>query len=286
MILQSGPHNVDPTKGDWPYDQYVTMGAVAAWLMDSNSQRVGDVVNTTGIIQTSRGLVGEAASFTVPGGQSATGIHYDIRLPAGGVLNVSRLGVWADTVVGAPPPPNPTPDPGPVPPQTLAAVFNGVSTVDLVGQGGTLMPNGMPDWKITVTGLRATPKAVRITTGAGGIWETPYNNVNWLVAISGGEFYIEPFGSSDGLLVKVTYPDNTTDQALATLPPPVITPPPDSCVTTPYKPTVSAWPKTTGGTSGKWNPNGQQWVTAAFMDNPMRFESTDKRGCTARVNKP
>ena len=98
---------------------------------------------------------------------------------------------------------------------TLSATFLGIRGEDRVGQNGVLAPNGIPDWQIHVQGLRGTPARVRITS-ASGIWEAPFNGVNWVVATQygtggTGDFWFEPWGSV-GFHVKVFYADGTADE--------------------------------------------------------------------------
>src|SRR6185295_5146407 len=58
---------------------------------------------------------------------------------------------------------------------TLSATFVGATGQDNVGQGNSTSPNGVPDWRIQLTGLRGTPTKIRITSTVGGVWENPYN---------------------------------------------------------------------------------------------------------------
>src|SRR5438552_2012126 len=47
---------------------------------------------------------------------------------------------------------------------------------------GTGLPDGNPDYHITVSGLKAIPNKVTITSDSGGIWQNPYNSFNWDIA--------------------------------------------------------------------------------------------------------
>ena len=103
-------------------------------------------------------------------------------------------------------------------PSTLHAIFLGVTGEDFVEGGGSLSPNGVGDWRVHLQGLRGEPSKVRVTSGAGGVWEGPFNGMNWVVATQlgpngEGELWFEPWAGPSGLHVKVWYSDGTTDDA-------------------------------------------------------------------------
>jgi hypothetical protein len=103
------------------------------------------------------------------------------------------------------------------PASTLAAADLGVTGEDKVGEMNQTTPNGKPDFHVSVSGLRGNPTKVTITSDTGGIWETPFNNANWIVAtqydgVGNGHFWFERF-TSNKFHVKVRYADNTTDEA-------------------------------------------------------------------------
>src|SRR5215467_12138759 len=100
---------------------------------------------------------------------------------------------------------------------TLKALDLGVTGEDKVGQNNQTTPNGKPDFHLSVSGLRGTPNKVTITNGTGGIWETPFNGTNWIIATlydgkGNGDFWFEQFASNK-FHVKVRYADGTTDEA-------------------------------------------------------------------------
>jgi hypothetical protein len=100
---------------------------------------------------------------------------------------------------------------------TLKASFLGVTGQDYVGPMGQLTPDGVPDWHIQLQGLRGTPTKVQITSTPGGVWQTPFNGVNWIIFAQygtggAGDLWFEPWGVP-GFHVKVWYSDNTTDEA-------------------------------------------------------------------------
>jgi subtilisin family serine protease len=117
--------------------------------------------------------------------------------------------------------------PAPVPTgSTISASFLGATGQDYVGPGGAPGGNGVPDWHVQLQGLRGTPTRVRITTSS-GIWESPFNGANWIVATqfngAGGDLWIEPWLTPTNVHVKVWYADSTTDEAdaaSASSPPP------------------------------------------------------------------
>ena len=96
---------------------------------------------------------------------------------------------------------------------TLKSTFVGANGEDVVG-GVQMTPNGIADWRIQLEGLRGTPVAVTVTSAAGGVWATPFNGYNYIVAgnYAGqtGTLWIEPWGSGQ-LRVQVWYADGTTD---------------------------------------------------------------------------
>jgi subtilisin family serine protease len=99
---------------------------------------------------------------------------------------------------------------------TLGASYLGATGPDFVGSG-QFGADGIPDWHIQLQGLRGTPTKVRITSGVGGIWETPFNGANSVIygqyGPSGtGDLWFEPW-SIPGFHVKVWYSDSTTDEA-------------------------------------------------------------------------
>jgi hypothetical protein len=110
-----------------------------------------------------------------------------------------------------------SPAPNPAPPSTLKAVDLGITGEDKVGPINPTTPNGKPDFHISVSGLRGTPNKITITSDTGGIWETPFNGANWILAIQydgkgNGDLWFEPFASNK-FHVKVRYADGTTDEA-------------------------------------------------------------------------
>jgi len=100
------------------------------------------------------------------------------------------------------------------PASTLAATFLGASE-DRVGPV-QLAPNGTADWRIRLQGVRGTPAKVRITSSAGGIWESPFTGASWLIlpqydGAGNADLWFEQ-ASIPGFHVKVWYSDGTTDE--------------------------------------------------------------------------
>src|SRR4029077_14656535 len=88
---------------------------------------------------------------------------------------------------------------------------------DKVGQVNQTTPNGKPDFHISVSGLRGIPNKVTITNDNNGIWETPFNGMNWIIATQydgtgNGDFWFDQYPSNK-FHVKVRYSDGTTDEA-------------------------------------------------------------------------
>src|ERR1043166_5542159 len=107
----------------------------------------------------------------------------------------------------------------------LSASFVGVGG-DVVGQTA-LAPDGQPDFHITLGGLRASPTQVKVTSDTGGIWNMPFNGVNWVVGLTNvsganGDLYFAQF-TSNKFHVQVFYADGTSDQVDATNQPSALT---------------------------------------------------------------
>src|SRR5215467_10954044 len=90
---------------------------------------------------------------------------------------------------------------------SLKASYLGATGEDYVGPQGQLSPDGVPDWHIHLQGLRGTPVLVRIVSTAGGVWQTPYNGLNWVIsaqygASGSGDLFFAPWSTS-GFHVKV-----------------------------------------------------------------------------------
>jgi len=112
-------------------------------------------------------------------------------------------------------------------PSTLTATFTG-STIDVVSPG-SLSADGQPDFGIKVTGLRSIPTRIQINSDSNGIWVSPFNGVNWQIALlnysnGAAELYFSQFPSSN-FTVAVQYADGTADQTtvvMQTSPPPTL----------------------------------------------------------------
>jgi subtilisin family serine protease len=107
------------------------------------------------------------------------------------------------------------------PPTGLKATFLGATGGDHVGPG-QVAPSGVADWRIQLQGLRSIPVTIRISSLVGGVWESPFNGVNWLIlpqydGAGNAELWFEPW-SAPNFHVKVWYTDGSTDEVDATGP--------------------------------------------------------------------
>ncbi len=114
------------------------------------------------------------------------------------------------------PPPVVEPPPVVTPISTLKAVYVGMDQ-DKVGKINQTTPNGINDYHVTMTGLRGNPTKITMTSDNGGIWETPFNGRNWIMATSFNnsamtmDVWFEQFNAKT-FKVKVVYADKTTDE--------------------------------------------------------------------------
>lgn len=102
----------------------------------------------------------------------------------------------------------------------LTAAFNGPRE-DVVSEI-VLSPDGRPDFNIKVSGLRSVPVEIKILSDAGGIWETPFNGANWVIALrnfsnGSGDLYFAQY-PSNRFALSVLYADGTGDQAVVSNP--------------------------------------------------------------------
>jgi uncharacterized protein (DUF1800 family) len=104
----------------------------------------------------------------------------------------------------------------------LTATFAG-SVSDVVSHG-SLSPDGEPDFDLKVAGLRSVPTQIEIHSDSNGVWMTPFNGINWIIGLSNysngaGDLFFSQYPSSSFVL-SVHYADGSTDQTVATMPPP------------------------------------------------------------------
>lgn len=74
-------------------------------------------------------------------------------------------------------------------PSGLSATYLG-SGEDRVGEGNQASPNGTPDRSIRLQGLKEIPARVQIVGSPSGLWESPFNGANWVIATK----YAKPAG--------------------------------------------------------------------------------------------
>ena len=63
----------------------------------------------------------------------------------------------------------------------FTATFRGIST-DLTGTH-TAVPDGSPDFRVSLSGLRGTPVDVTVTSDTNGTWHVPLDNIHWIVRV-------------------------------------------------------------------------------------------------------
>jgi len=109
----------------------------------------------------------------------------------------------------------------------LKASFVGPAE-DYVGPA-QIAPSGTADWRMELEGLRSTPRTIRISSVSGGVWESPFNGVNWLIfpqydGAGKAHLWFEPW-AVPSFHVKVWYSDGSTDEVDVTsnVPPPALT---------------------------------------------------------------
>jgi hypothetical protein len=76
-------------------------------------------------------------------------------------------------------------------------------------------PNGILDLQIRLQGLAGVQTKVRITGNPAGVWETPYNGLNWPIATQyagdgAGVLWFNPLPGTFGFHVQVWYSDGST----------------------------------------------------------------------------
>ena len=107
----------------------------------------------------------------------------------------------------------------------ISAVYLGQTGQNLVGRR-VMGARGEIDRQIQVTGISGIIAKVKIaavgTRGPRGLWETPYNGNNWIVAIvptsdpSIVDLFFEPYHTAINYLVTITYSDNGVVSAQTT----------------------------------------------------------------------
>jgi uncharacterized protein (DUF1800 family) len=112
---------------------------------------------------------------------------------------------------------------GPLPTSSLKAVFHGAAN-DVVSPLA-LAPDGLPDYRISLDGLRESPAFIEVTSPPYGVWRAPLDPGGYwevfLMNFSGaaGDLYFSQWPGSN-FRVRVQYSDGSSDTADAGLPPP------------------------------------------------------------------
>ena len=101
---------------------------------------------------------------------------------------------------------------------TLTATVLGVGD-DEVGQFD-FTPDGLPDLRIRLGGLRSTPAEILVISDSGMIWNSPFNGANWVVGLTNfdgtnADISLTQFPSTR-FYVRVGYADGAFDEALTT----------------------------------------------------------------------
>src|ERR1043166_7924179 len=99
---------------------------------------------------------------------------------------------------------------------TFTASYLGADTDKI--RPGTGLPDGNVDYHITVSGLKAIPNKVTITSDTGGIWQNPYNSFNWDIATDysagggKGDFWFAQY-PANSFHITVSYATGAPDEA-------------------------------------------------------------------------
>src|SRR4030095_1909046 len=99
-------------------------------------------------------------------------------------------------------------------PSTLIATYRGLAA-DMISPYA-IAPDGLPDYRITLGGLRGTPVKVAVTSET-GIWNIPADGLHWIVlfssqSASSGEIYFSEWPASN-FHITVQSSDGSSDQA-------------------------------------------------------------------------
>ncbi len=132
---------------------------------------------------------------------------------------------------GSTPPPVAPPGTA-IPPVT--AVLLGQTGEDVVGTT-SLGADGVPDVHIRLSGVQSPVTGVTITDGGIGVWQTPYNGHNWIVAINPEadpsivDLFYDFWQPASSFTVALTFADGSAQTIQAssssTVPSPVASPP-------------------------------------------------------------
>ena len=128
------------------------------------------------------------------------------------------------------------PAPTPTSHPAVTATLLGQTGEDVVGTWQA-PPDGVKDVHIKLSGVSGTITSVRITgVGTDGVWQTPFNGYNWIVAIrpqsdpSFVDLYFDFYMPITSYNLTVSYSDGATQMVqtvpLTPAPLPVLTPPP------------------------------------------------------------
>jgi uncharacterized protein (DUF1800 family) len=99
-------------------------------------------------------------------------------------------------------------------PSTLTATFRGTGP-DVISPLA-IVPDGSPDFRISLGGLRGTPSQISITSET-GFWHVPFNGTNWIIRFSSQSSSTAELNfsqwPSQNFKVRVVYPDSSSDEA-------------------------------------------------------------------------
>jgi hypothetical protein len=205
IVTSAAPDTTAPSISSVAVSNVTATTAVASWSTNepADSQVEYGLTTSYGSTTTLNTSLVTAHAASLAGLTANTTYHYRVRSKdAAGNLAVSSDGTFATTSISS-----------------LTAQLLGESAEDRVGANVT--PNGIRDLLIRLQGLTGVPAKVRITGNPVGVWETPYNGLNWPIATQyagngTGDLWFDPLPGTNAFHVQVWYSNGTTAEVDAT----------------------------------------------------------------------